>query len=287
MTLENEGAARNALSDNYFDLGLRLLEAGEFEEAVAMFDSAVKLGLGDLASVYLCRADALSALGRWDAAERSINQALEIEPYLAAAYNERGKIRLARRENEAASNDFTMAIHIEPDYVAAHLNRALAHEARRRYAEAEADLTRALKLNPELKAAYEIRGRVRAAQFKFDEAIADLSYYLRSGGGRDYDNHSETQGYLLILRVQRLLWRLIPRWGQAGLGLRVRRDVVAPDGKELAFEKLKAFEQEAFKIVLGLAGSGSSRSGHSNSSDVIITKLLLLPPRLLISPRRR
>ena len=77
-------------------------------------------------------------------------------------------------------------------------------------------MTRALKLNPELKAAYEARGRIRAAQFKFDEAIADLSAYLRSGGGREYDNHSETQGYLLILRVQRLLWRLIPRWGRRG-----------------------------------------------------------------------
>ena len=214
MTIENEAAAANALPDSYFDLGLRLLEAGDYDEAVAMFDSAIKLGLGDLAAVYLCRAEAQCALGQWDAAERSVNRALEIEPYMAAAYNERGKIRLARRELEEAGNDFTMAIHIEPDYEAAHLNRALAYESRRRYADAEADLTRALKLNPELKAAYEMRGRARAAQFKYDEAIADLSYYLRSGGGREYDNHSETQGYLLILRVQRLLWRLIPRWGR-------------------------------------------------------------------------
>jgi len=214
MTLENQGAAVDALSDNYFDLGLRLLEAEEFEDAVAMFERAIKLGLGDLASVYLCRGEALRALGQWDAAEQSVNQALEIEPYLAAAYNERGQIRLARREADPAINDFTMAIHIEPDYEAGYLNRALAYESRRRYADAEADLTLALKLNPEMKEAYEIRGRARAAQFKYDEAIADLSYYLRSGGGRDYDNHSETQGYLLILRVQRLLWRLIPRRGR-------------------------------------------------------------------------
>lgn len=202
----------DALSDNYYDLGMRLLEAGQFEEAIAMFDSAIKLGLGDLASVYLCQSEALSALGHWDAAEQSINQALELEPYMAAAYYDRGNIRLARRDSDGAINDFTMAIHIEPDYEAAHLNRALAYESRRRYAEAEADLSRVLKLNPELKAAYEIRGRVRAAQFKYDEAIADLSTYLRSGGGREYDNHSETQGYLLTLRFQRLLWRLIPRW---------------------------------------------------------------------------
>jgi len=35
---------------------------------------------------------------------------------------------------------------------------------------------------------------------------------LRSGGGRQFDNHSETQGYLLILRLQRLFFRLLPRW---------------------------------------------------------------------------
>ena len=193
--------------DNYFDLGLRLLEAGEYEDAIAMFDSAIKLGLGDLAAVYLCQGEALSALGHWDAAERSINLALEIEPYLSAAYYQRGNIRLARRDHEGAINDFTMAIHIEPDYEAARLDRALAYEARRRYAEAEADLTRALKQNPELIAAYEIRGRVRCGR---------AAQYLRSGGGREYDNHSETQGYLLILRAQRLLWRLIPRWRRGG-----------------------------------------------------------------------
>ncbi|MCY3781904.1 MAG: tetratricopeptide repeat protein [Chloroflexi bacterium] len=201
------------IEDNYFDSGLRLMDKGDFAGAVAMFDSAIKLGLGDLAAVCLCRGEALAALGRWDDAEESVNRALEIEPYMGAAYNERGNIRRARRDDEGAINDYTMAIHIEPDYDEAHYNRALAYEARRRYAEAEADLTRALKLNPELKAAYEARGRIRAAQFKFDAAIADLSYYLRSGGGRENDNHSETQGYLLILRVQRLVWRLLP-WGR-------------------------------------------------------------------------
>ena len=200
--------------DNYQDAGLRLMGDGDFESAVAMFDSAIKLGLGDLAEIYVCRAKALALLGDWAAAEASINAALAIEPYLAVAFNERGAIRRNRREYDKAINDYTMAIHIEPDYVEAYFNRALACEDRHRYAEAEADLTRALKLDPNLLAAYEARGRARAAQFKFDEAIGDLSYYLRSGGGRAYDNHSETQGYLLILRVQRLVWRLVPRLGR-------------------------------------------------------------------------
>ena len=79
--------------DSYFDRGLRLLDAGDFEGAVALFDSAIKLGLGDIAEIYVGRGEALAALGRWDEALNSINAALEIEPYLAAAYLERGNIR--------------------------------------------------------------------------------------------------------------------------------------------------------------------------------------------------
>ena len=202
------------LDDNYFEKGLRLMEAGDFAGALAMFDSAIKLGLGDLAEIHLCRGEALASLKRWDEAVTSVNAALEIEPYLAAAYLERGLIRGERGELDLAINDYTMAIHIEPEFEEAYFSRALAYEARKRYAEAEADLTRTLRLNPNELGAYEARGRVRAAQFNYDEAIADLSAYLRSGGGRQYDNHSETQGYLLVLRAQRLLWRLLPGLGR-------------------------------------------------------------------------
>jgi len=201
---------------NYFEKGLRLLEAGEFEGAVAHFDSAIKLGLGDIVEIHLCRGGALAALGRWQAALDSVNAALEIEPYLAAAYLERGNLQMQRRNIEAAVNDYTMAIHIEHACDEAYVSRALAYEERKRFAEAEAELTRALDLNPNLLAAYEARGRARAAQFKLDDAIADLSAYLRSGGGKQFDNHSETQGYLLILRAQRLFWRLIPGVGRRG-----------------------------------------------------------------------
>ena len=96
------------VEDNYFDTGLELMDKGDFEAAVAMFDSAIKLGLGDLAAIYLCRSEALLSLGRWDEAEDSINSALAIEPYLAVAYNERGNIRRARRDNDLAINDYTM-----------------------------------------------------------------------------------------------------------------------------------------------------------------------------------
>ena len=200
--------------DDYFEQGLRLMEAGDFEPAVAMFDSAIKLGLGDTAEMYVCRGEALAYLGQWQAAENSINEALRLRPYMATAYNERGNVRRFQRHYENAIADYTAAIHIEPTYHEAYYNRALAYEERHRFAEAEADLTRTLELNPDILQAYEARGRVRASQHKFDAAIDDLAHYLRVGGGRQYDNHSEIQGHLLSLRLQRLFWSLFSRrWG--------------------------------------------------------------------------
>ena len=200
---------------NYFEQGLRLMEASEFEPALAMFNSAIKLGLGNLAKIYVCRGEALAYLGRWQEAERSLNEALRLRPDRATAYsahNERGNVHRFQEAYDKAIADYTMAIQLEPDYHEAYYNRALAYEGKHHFAEAEADLTQMLQLNPNIGQAYEVRGRVRASQRKFDAAIADLSHYLEIGAGHQYDNHSEIQGYLLTLRLQRVLWRFVFPW---------------------------------------------------------------------------
>ena len=202
----------NKYEDSYYAHGLRLVDEADYAGAVTLFDNALKLGLGDLAEIYVSRGEALALLGEWQGAEDSINEALQLQPYLATAYNERGNVYRFQGHLERAINDYTMAIHIEPNYDEACFNRALAFESRRRFADAEADLTQALQLNPELGQAYEARGRVRAKQFKYDMAVDDISTYLKSGAGREFDNHSEMQGYLIVLRVQHFFWRLFARW---------------------------------------------------------------------------
>ena len=209
------GARQYAVEEHegsYFESGLRLIEDGDYDGAVTLFDNALRLGLGDMAAIRVCRAEALVYLGAWAEAEADIEAALGMKPYLAAAYLARGNLRRLQGKIDEAINDFTTAIHIEPTDDEAYFNRAGAYADRRRHADAEADLTRALQLNPGLGGAYEARGRCRAAQFKFDLAIEDIAHYLRSGAGREFDNHSEMQGYLLILRVKRLVWGLLSRW---------------------------------------------------------------------------
>ena len=173
----------NKFEDSYFAHGLRLMDIGDHEGAITMFDNALKLGLGDLAEIHVFRGEALAYLGEWQGAEDSINEALQLQPYLATAYNERGNVYRFQGKFERAINDYTMAIHIEPNYDEACFNRGLAYESRRRYADAEADLTLALQLNPKLGQAYEVRGRVRAKQFKYDLAVRGYEYLLEERRG--------------------------------------------------------------------------------------------------------
>ena len=194
--------------DNYYEQGLSLLDEGKFEQAIMMFDKAIKLSLGNLPEIYVCRGEALAYLGRWQDAEKSINQALRHQPYMAAAYNERGNIRRFQNKMDDAITDYTMAINIDPVYYEAYYNRALAYEEKKRFQEAEDDLTRTLALNPTISQAYEARGRTRAAQSNYDGAIDDLIRYLRVGAGHKYDNHSEVQGYVFVLRLKRLFWNV-------------------------------------------------------------------------------
>ena len=197
---------------SYFEGGLRLLDMGDCEAAAEQFDKALKLGLGDLAQVHVYRAEAQACLGNFQAAHDSINSALRLRPYFAAAYITRGHIHRAQNQIAKAIEDYTTAIHIEPGDDEAWYNRALAYEWRRQFTAAEADLTRALELNPDFGAAYEIRGRLRARLFNFKGAIADIRAYLGSDAGQAAENRSEMQGYLIVLRTQWLLWRLVSRW---------------------------------------------------------------------------
>ena len=107
-----------------------------------------------------------------------------------------------------------MAINIDPTFYEAYYNRALAYEEQKHYAEAEDDLTHTLALNPMVSQAYEARGRVRAALHNYDGAIEDLTRYLRVGAGHKYDNHSEVQGFVISLRIQRLFWNLFRKRSQ-------------------------------------------------------------------------
>ena len=199
--------------DNYYEQGLAHLNDGAYEDAIDLLGKAIRLSLGDIAEIYLYRGEAYAYLERWEAALEDFNQALRREPYMAEAYNERGNLWRFQEKYEQALEDYGVAIRVDPDHYEAYYNRALAYEEMREWEKACTDLTQTIELNPGLAPAYEVRGRIRAEQHKYDEAIEDLNRYLRMGGGREYDNHSETLGMIFSLRLSRLVTRIFRRRG--------------------------------------------------------------------------
>lgn len=196
--------------NNYFTQGLLHYDDGAYENAIDYFTRGIKLSLGDLAQLYLYRGMAYAYLLAYDRALADFNAALRRDPYLADAYNERGNILRIREQYRDAIEDYTAAIHLDNAHEAAYYNRGLTHELLGQYYEAEEDFNRAIELMPEIAPAYEARGRVRAVRQNFHGAIQDLEHYLRMGGGREFDNHSEIQSFILNLRLNKFLSRFLP-----------------------------------------------------------------------------
>jgi len=196
--------------DNYFEQGLLYFTDGAYEPAIEMFTRALRLGLGDLEVMLIYRGSSYAYLGQQESALSDFNEALQRNPYLVDAYNERGCLLRLRGDYLKAIADFDTALRIDAHYYEAHYNRALTYEAMGEYHIAESDLTETVNLNPGIAAAYEARGRIRALLRDYDGAINDLERYLRMGGGRKFDDHSEIQSFIINLRINRFLSRFLP-----------------------------------------------------------------------------
>jgi len=197
--------------DNYLAEGMALIDDGQYEAAIATLTKAIRLALGDLAEAYYQRGLAQAALGHYPLAIEDFSLAIAQQPTFADAYNERGNAYRFQGQDDFALADYDSAIILDAQHVAALYHRALIHHNRGEARLVVADLNRALALDPSIASAYELRGQAYAALGDPTRAIDDLERYLRMGGGRLYDNHSETQSLILSLRMRRWLGRLRPR----------------------------------------------------------------------------
>jgi tetratricopeptide (TPR) repeat protein len=99
-----------------------------------------------IADRYNRRGRSFSNQGKFEEALRILNQAIEIDPDLAAAQNARGYVELRLRNYERAIRDFSEAIRLNPGYANAYHNRAVARGFAGDQAGAALDFRRAAEL---------------------------------------------------------------------------------------------------------------------------------------------
>ena len=152
----------------YLDRGNVYLDEKEYDKAIVEYTRAIELNPG-LAEAYNNRAYA--SYSKYDGTGNplaDLNRALELRPEFPHAYNTRGCVYLAGGQPDKAIADFNRAIQLQPDYPRAYRNRANAQLRKGHIGLAIADFERAGE-NPKriilylLIAAAAILGAVAAA----------------------------------------------------------------------------------------------------------------------------
>ncbi len=145
---------------------------GDNDRAIADHAKAIEID-PELASAYNNRGIAYRAKGDNDSAIADHTKAIEIDPEFISAYYNRALAYRAKGDNDSAIEDTTTAIEINPRHVSAYFSRGLAHAAKGNYDRAIADYTKAIEINPKHVAAYHNRGLAYRAKGDNDRAIAD------------------------------------------------------------------------------------------------------------------
>lgn len=161
---------------------------GELDEALKLFDAAIKRSPGDdelpayRAAIYLERRD-------FEKADADLAAALKLNPNSMLGYHNRGYGKWLRGDHAGAVADYSSAIHLG---VARHARRALtasglagmyqnrgvAYEDKGDLDRAAIDFTRCIQLHPERGAYYVNRALVYLKRGMHEEAISDLDEAL-------------------------------------------------------------------------------------------------------------
>ena len=158
----------------HFYRGTAYYSKDDYDHAIADYDQAIQLQ-PDNAKAYNNRGLAYAYKGDYDRAIADYDRAIQLRPDHAKAYNNRGLAYYDKGDYDRAIADYTQAIQVRPDDAGAYNNRGVAYAAKGYYDRAIADHDQAIQLRPEYAKAYYDRGVTYADKGDYDRAIADYT----------------------------------------------------------------------------------------------------------------
>lgn len=120
------------------------------------------------------------------------SKALELDPWLAVAYEKRGVLYYFQGKYFEMSEDFQSLAELDPSNSEAHLMLGLAYLKRDDYDKAVESLARAIELNPRLASAYGHRAEAYRLEGMVDEAIQDSTKAIELGDTRQATSRAYT-----------------------------------------------------------------------------------------------
>jgi tetratricopeptide (TPR) repeat protein len=195
---------RDPRNEQYrYRYGMLLIETKAPPAAVIRLKEAVK-EFPDSAQIWLGLGIAQYHDGKLDDAERSINQALNLNSQLISAYAYLALIKNVAGQSEEASSYFKRALAIDEKNAVLHYLLAdnLQKIATSDPGKVETHLLRAIELDSELGGAFLALGRIYVRQKKFTEAAAMLEKTIRLEPNRMEAYYQLAQVYSRLKRAE-------------------------------------------------------------------------------------
>jgi tetratricopeptide (TPR) repeat protein len=153
-----------------YKLGERYLKGGRSEEAIKYYDKAIEIA-PYLADAWYNRGVALYNLGRYEEAIESYDRALEINPKDDYNWVTKGRALYKLGRYEEAIESYDRALEINPNNDYAWVKKGVALYKLGRYEEAIESYDRALEINPKYTKAWEKKGDTLDKLGRTKEAI--------------------------------------------------------------------------------------------------------------------
>ncbi len=161
-------------ADSLFYQGNAQSSSEEYEKAMECYTKAIELN-PQLAEAYNNRGFAKYSLQEYKEAIKDFTKTIELSPQSAIAYNNRGLSKSSLGKHTEAIKDLNNAIELGPQYTEAYNNRGVAQSSLGKYTEAIQDFNNAIELNPKFAVAYNNRGVAQSSLGKYTEAIQDFN----------------------------------------------------------------------------------------------------------------
>ena len=167
------------LSTFYNNRGAAYFDKRDFDHAIKDYNEAIRLN-PKLAASFYGRGDSYDRKGDFDRAILDESEAIRLSPKFAYAYDARGRAHRNKGDFDQAIEDYSEAIRLSPNYALAFNNRGDSYRSKGDYDQAILDFNEALRLNPKLESTYGNRGFVYFIQFKLAAAIEDYDHVINT-----------------------------------------------------------------------------------------------------------
>jgi tetratricopeptide (TPR) repeat protein len=188
------------ISNQALESGNMNYDMGNYEEAAALYDKAIKANRNN-ATAYGNKSAALNFLEKYEEALEMANKALEINPRDAMLHLNKGDALSSLGEYEKAIECFNKAIEIDPVFVDALKSKGDAYYNMNEYEESLEEYNKAIHLDSSIVDAYLSKAQVFVMQEKYVEAldVCDSGIYRDK---KNPDGYSKKAEILLAMNRQ-------------------------------------------------------------------------------------